>query len=214
MPLGSRLVCRVDLGALVDLEVREDQRGRVAPDAVALAQAACEPDGHVWGPWEGDTPVGLLAMADQAVADLGDGDDPHAAHRWRPMIDASHRGRRLGAAAPPIAEARARAWGRPRPVLSVAEVEDGAAPFHERHRCRRTGRILNGEAEMAREPSAPPEGAGRPCVRSPPAFGGRSSRPQPPGFGADPDPSGRAGPKGCLGPEAPEARSPSTLTPA
>lgn len=151
MTLASRLVCRADVVPLIRLDVRGDQRGRVAPNSVTLAQAAYEPGAQVWGLWEDDALVGLLAMTDQAAGDLEDGDDPHIAYLWRLMIDAAHQGRGLGAAALRIAEGRARAWGKPRIVLSVADVEDGAGPFYEHHGYRRTGRVIDDEAELVRD---------------------------------------------------------------
>ena len=157
MALGSRLVSRADVGALIRLAVRQDQGGRVAPNAVTLAQAAHEPGAHVWGLWEDDVAVGLMALVDQAEGDLDEGDDPECAFLWRLMIDAAHQGRGLGARALRLAEARALAWRKPRLVTSAGEVEGGAVPFYERHGYRRTGRVRDGEVELVRDlrPPAP-----------------------------------------------------------
>ena len=151
MPLSSRLVCRADVGALCDLGVRADQGGRVAPNARTIAQAAYEPGAHVWGLWEEDTPVGLLALIDQAEADLDDGDEPRCAFLWRLMVDGAHQGRGFGAAALRIAAARARAWGKPRLVTSAVDVPGGAAAFYERHGFGRTGRVIDDEVELVRD---------------------------------------------------------------
>ena len=151
MTLSSRTVTREHVNRLVRLDVRPDQGGRVAPNAVTLAQAAYERGAHVWGLWEDDTPVGLLAITDQAAADLDDGDEPCCAYLWRLMIDAAHQGRGLGAAALRIAEARGRAWGKRHVVTSATDVENGAVPFYELHGYHRTGRIVDGEIELVRD---------------------------------------------------------------
>ena len=150
MTLGSHIVSRADVGALIALAVREDQEGRVAPNAVTLAQAAYEPGAHVWGLWDDGTAVGMMALVDQAEGDLEEGDDPECAFLWRLMIDAGHQGRGLGAAALRLAQARALSWGKPRLVTSAREVEGGAVPFYERHGYRRTGRLPDGEVELMR----------------------------------------------------------------
>ena len=151
MTLSSRLVARADVRALCRLDVREDQGGRVAPNAVTIAQAAYEPGARVWGLWVDEAPVGLLAMTDQAEGDMDDGDAPDCAFLWRLMIDGAHQGRGLGAAALRIADARARAWGKGHVVTSCVDLPGGAAPFYERHGYRRTGRTLDGEVELVRD---------------------------------------------------------------
>ena len=62
MALERRRVEKDHLRALFRLKVAEDQAGLVAPNEITLAQAAYEPGGYVWGLWEGDIAVGLLAM--------------------------------------------------------------------------------------------------------------------------------------------------------
>lgn len=154
MTLHARPVSRGDARALIDLRVRDDQRGLVASNAVTLAQAARhEPGSAVWGLWEGARPVGLIAMIDPRRGDLDEGDDPEGAFLWRLMIDAAHQGRGLGAAALREADARARAWGLPRVVTSVVIRADSALPFYLAHGFRRTGRVWD-EIELVR-PVAP-----------------------------------------------------------
>lgn len=151
MTLSSRLVSRADVTALCRLSVKDDQDGRVAPNAVTIAQSAYEPGGHVWGLWDDETPVGLLAITDQAEADLDDGDEPRCAFLWRLMVDGAHQGRGHGAAALRIAAARARAWGKPFLITSAVDVPGGAVAFYERHGFRRTGRLLDDEVELVRD---------------------------------------------------------------
>ena len=151
MTLASRIVSRADVGTLCRLSVKDDQGGRVAPNAITIAQAAYEPGAHVWGLWVDETPVGLMGIIDQAQADLEDGDEPRCAFLWRLMIDGAHQGQGHGAAALRIAEARARSWTKPYLVTSAVDMPDGAAPFYERHGFRRTGRMLDDEIELIRD---------------------------------------------------------------
>lgn len=150
MTLTARLVSRADVVPLIRLGPREGQEGRVAPNAVTIAQGAHEPGARVYGLWEDEAAVGLMAVIDPAEADMDVGDDPEALFLWRLMIDGAHQGRGLGRAALALVEARARAWRRPRVVTSAVEREDGAAPFYERHGYQRTGRMLGDEAELVR----------------------------------------------------------------
>jgi diamine N-acetyltransferase len=149
--IERRAVLRDHVAALIGLAVGEDQRGLVAVNAVTLAQAAYEPGARVWGLWEGSTVVGLMAMIDPRQADLDPGDDPEAAYLWRLMIGAAHQGRGFGAAALAEAEAQARLWGLPRLAASVVERDGSALPFHLRYGFRRTGRTIDGEAEIVRD---------------------------------------------------------------
>ena len=151
MTLVRRRVERADVNPLIRLEVRQDQRGLVAPNAVTLAQAAHEPGAHVWGLWEGEEPVGLVAMVDPREGLLEEGDDPQAAHLWRLMVGAAHQGRGHGAAALEEVAAQARVWGLPRVATSTVRRDDGALPFYERHGYRRTGRVVDDEIELVRE---------------------------------------------------------------
>ena len=65
---------------LYRLEVRPDQTKFVAPNGVTMAQWPFEPGSMVFGIWEGETAVGLLAMIDfsHPEADLQEGEDPTA----------------------------------------------------------------------------------------------------------------------------------------
>ena len=155
MTLARRPVERDHLGPLIRLDVREDQRGLVAPNAVTIAQVAYEPGAHVWGLWDGQTPVGLIAMVDPREGLLEEGDDPEAAFLWRFMIGAEHQGRGLGPAALGEVAAQARAWGLPRVATSTVDRPDSALPFYERHGYRRTGRIVDDEIELVQDLTRP-----------------------------------------------------------
>ena len=149
----ARPVTRDHLSALMRLDVHPGQKGLVAPNSVTLAQVAYDqPGGHVWGLWDGDTPVGLLAMIDPRVYPwMEEGDDHEAAHVWRLMIAADHQGRGFGRAAMEDAFEIARSWNLPRLCVTAVPRDDSAIPFYERLGMRQTGRIVDGEVELIRE---------------------------------------------------------------
>ncbi|MEM9009820.1 MAG: GNAT family N-acetyltransferase [Pseudomonadota bacterium] len=147
--LERRLVTRETLVPLLQLEVRRDQVGLVASNAATIAQVAYEPGAEVWGLWDGDRAVGLMAMIDpQRHPWPEEGDDPQAAFLWRLMIGEEVQGQGYGRAAIGQVFAQARAWGLPRLVCSVVPDAASALPFYEKLGFRRTGRILDGEVEL------------------------------------------------------------------
>ncbi|MEM1237005.1 MAG: GNAT family N-acetyltransferase [Pseudomonadota bacterium] len=152
MTLEARDIHRDHLSALFKLKVRDDQDGLVAPNAITLAQQAYEPDGaHVWGLWDGDTAVGLMAMIDcRNYADLEDGDDPNSAYLWRLMIGADHQGQGYGRAAMALAEGIARDWAVSKLTLTVVDKPNAALGFYEGCGYVLTGRVVEGEREMAK----------------------------------------------------------------
>jgi diamine N-acetyltransferase len=146
MTLERRAVTRDTLWPLINLAVRDDQRDLVAPNIRTFAEVPHEPGGHVWGLWEGDTPVGLMAMVDPHGVGLhGPGTDPEAAYLWRLMIDARHQGRGHGGQAIAMAIASARAWGAPRLVVGVRDAPHGNRGFYERCGFRDAGVVEEGD---------------------------------------------------------------------
>lgn len=151
--LERREITRETLGALLKLKVRPDQDHLVAPNPVTIAQCAYEqPGGYVWGLWDGDTAVGLLAMIHPGeYPHMEAGDDLEGAYIWRLMIGADHQGKGYGAAA--IAEccAQARDWGLPRVATSVVQADDSNIGFYEKLGFRRTGGIVDDEIVLSRD---------------------------------------------------------------
>ncbi|NDV02717.1 GNAT family N-acetyltransferase [Pseudoroseicyclus tamaricis] len=152
MSLTRRPVVRADLRALMALKVAPAQRQLVAETAVTLAQQAYEPPGtHVWGLWDGDTAVGLLAMVDpRTYPELEPEDDREAAFVWRLMIAEEHQGKGYGRAALGEVFSVARDWGLPRVALTFTDIPGNAEPFYLAHGFTRTGRVVDGEVEMMR----------------------------------------------------------------
>ncbi|MEM1431875.1 MAG: GNAT family N-acetyltransferase [Pseudomonadota bacterium] len=144
-----RPVERDHVRPLLKLKVKPDQQEQVASNAATLAQQAYEPNSYVWGLWDGDTPVGLLAMLDPAGHPDEEQDKADAAYVWRLMIDSAHQGNGYGLRALGEVLAVAQEWGRSRVMLSAVERDGGAIAFYEKYGFDRTGRIVWGEVEMS-----------------------------------------------------------------
>ena len=151
--LQRREITRETLRPLLNLSVRPDQAHLTAPNPVTIAQSAYEqPGGYVWGLWDGDTAVGLLAMIHpHEYRHLEDGDDPDGAYIWRLMIGAEFQGRGYGAAAIAHCRAQARAWGLPRVATSVVQADDSNIGFYERLGFTRTGTLVDDEIVLSRD---------------------------------------------------------------
>lgn len=149
--LERREITHETLTPLLRLKTRPDQAHLVASNAVTIAQAAYEPGGYVWGLWDGDVAVGLLAMLHPYEAELDEGDDPDGAYVWRLLIGADFQGKGYGRAAIGEALVQARAWGLPRLATSVVDSPDSNIGFYEGLGFRRTGAIVDGEIVLSRE---------------------------------------------------------------
>jgi diamine N-acetyltransferase len=147
--LALRPITRDTLRPLFRLKVRDDQQGLVAPNEITLAQAPYETGSYVWGLWDGETAVGLMAMVHPAEYPWHEpGDDREAAYLWRLLIGADHQGRGYGRAAIGLAVGVARGWGTPRLTLSVVDAPHSNIGFYERLEFRRTGHLMDGEIVM------------------------------------------------------------------
>lgn len=90
-----------NIDAIIGLNVREDQKGFVAPNVLSLAEAyVAESGGHTalpFGIYEGDEPVGFVMFG---YGSLDDPDEPAVAEKnyclWRFMIGREHQGNGLG----------------------------------------------------------------------------------------------------------------------
>jgi diamine N-acetyltransferase len=130
--LEARPVTRDALLPLIGLTVRDDQRDLVSSNMKTLAEAPYEPGSVVWGLWDGDVPVGLMAMVDPAGVRLnGPFLAPGAAYLWRLMVAADRQGRGYGGQALRHAIATARGWGAGHLVVGVNDVPHGYRSFYE-----------------------------------------------------------------------------------
>jgi diamine N-acetyltransferase len=149
--LVRRPVLREDVLPLIRLSVRPDQMDLVSNNAKTLAQAAYEPGSYVWGLWDDDTLVGLMAMIRPGEYPSADDplrqqpDDRTAAYLWRLMIAAEFQGKGYGAAALAEAVAETRAWGCSRLTAHVANAAHSNLAFYEQFGFRKTGEIEDDE---------------------------------------------------------------------
>ena len=135
---------------LIRLEMAPGDDNFVAPNSVTMAQSLFDKSARIFGIWEADEPVGLIAICDMSHpdADLDEGDDPNGVYVWRLMIGAKHKGRGLGSAAIAFAEAEARRLGRAQVVLSAVPEDNSPIPFYIKQGFRKTGRIIDDEVEL------------------------------------------------------------------
>jgi diamine N-acetyltransferase len=150
--LTRRPVLRDHVLPLIRLAVRPDQADLVSDNSRTLAQAAYEPGSYVWGLWDGDIPVGLMAMIHPGEYPWDDRSsfepdtDREAAYLWRLMIGAEFQGKGHGGAALTQAIAQARASGCPRLTAHVADEPHSNLGFYEHFGFCKTGKIEDGEA--------------------------------------------------------------------
>ena len=147
--LERREVTQDTVNALINLRVSTDQVSLVASNAKTLAQAAYEPGSHVWGLWDDDTPVGLMAMIHPHHGLLDEGNDPDGAYLWRLMVAADQQGKGVGQFAIAECIAQAREWKLPRLVASVANEPNSGMGFYEKLGFRQSGRMVEDELEIS-----------------------------------------------------------------
>lgn len=149
--LEAREITRETLLPLLNLKVRPDQEHLVAPTAFTIAQHAYEPGSAVWGLWDGEKAIGLVAMLDPRAAILEKGDHPEAAYIWRLLIDAEAQGKGYGRAAIGHCIAQTRHWGLRLLATSVVNTDDGNLGFYQAMGFRRTGTLVDGEVYLLRD---------------------------------------------------------------
>ena len=138
------------LSPIISLKVRADQDHLVAPNSVTVAQFHYEPAGWLRGLWDGETPVGLIAMINPSIKSpsFEEGDALDAAYLWRLMIAEEHQGKGYGSEAIAIAYQQTREWGLPKLHTSVVPGENCPLPFYEKHGLIETGKMLDEEIEL------------------------------------------------------------------
>jgi diamine N-acetyltransferase len=154
--LEARAVTRETLWPLIGLAVRDDQRDLVSSNMKTFAEAPYEPGAMVRGLWDGEVPVGLMAMVDPDGVRLhGPFIKAGAAYLWRLMIAADRQGRGYGAQALGLAIAAARGWGAGHLVTGVNDAPHGNRGFYERHGFRSTGVVEDGDLLLVMDLSVP-----------------------------------------------------------
>jgi histidinol dehydrogenase len=144
--LTARAVTAANCEALMKLQVSAGQQRLVSNVTRSLAQAAYEPSATPWGLYEGDTPVGLLLLADARLAK----DEPEPVlYVWRLLIDSQFQHRGLGRQALQFAVQEAQRLGLARLVLSHGQAAGHAGPFYEAFGFQYTGAVDDdGELRM------------------------------------------------------------------
>jgi diamine N-acetyltransferase len=129
-----RAICRLD--------VSEEQKHFVAPNAVSIAQAYFEPKAWFRAIYADDTPVGFLMLYD-------DPDKPEY-FLWRFMIDERYQKMGFGKRSLDLLIEYVRSRpGADELRLSCHPGEDGPEPFYRKYGFTLTGRMLDNEAEMS-----------------------------------------------------------------
>jgi diamine N-acetyltransferase len=126
---------------ICDLNVREDQRGLVAPNAVSIAQAHFSDKAWFRAIYAEETPVGFIMLHDDA--------EKGEYFLWRMMIDARYQGMGFGRRAMEIFIDYVRSRPGAKELLtSVVQEEGSAQGFYERIGFELTGAYEGEEAVM------------------------------------------------------------------
>ena len=153
--LQRKPIIRAHVLPLIGLTVRSDQLDLVSNNAKTLAEAAYETGSSVWGLWDSETLVGLMAMINPSEHPFQDypfvdpRDGTPAAYLWRLMVGAGFQGRGYGAAALEMAFETARDWGFTRLIAHVSDAPHSNLPFYQRFGFEPTGLIEDGELVIA-----------------------------------------------------------------
>lgn len=134
-----------DVGRLYNVRTTVAQEDFVAPNGITMGQAPFEPGSEVFGLWEGDAPVGLLAIIDMThpQADITEGHDRDGIFVWRLLVGAEAQGRGIGRAAMNFAIDVARTRGRSHVAVSCVEAPGSAIGFYEGLGFTKTGKMLD-----------------------------------------------------------------------
>jgi diamine N-acetyltransferase len=139
--VSLREVTAETLRTILKLDVSEEQKHFVAPNAVSIAQAHFEPKAWFRAIYADDTPVGFLMLYD-------DPEEPRY-FLWRYMIDARYQKMDFGKRAMDLLLEHVRTRpGAREMTLSCHPGEDGPEPFYRHYGFTRTGKWLDEEAEM------------------------------------------------------------------
>jgi len=141
---------RDTLRSLLKIKVAPSQEGFVANNAVTMAQSIFEPGSEVFGLWDGEQAVGLIAIIDFAHPEQVNlpTDDPAKLYVWRLMIADDVQRQGYGQQALAFAEDMARERDKVGVVLAAVDKEGTAVPFYQRNGYHLTGRVIEGEVEM------------------------------------------------------------------
>lgn len=127
--------------AICNLQVHQEQKGFVAPNAVSIAQAYFEPKAWFRAIYAGEVPVGFVMLyIDQEKSEY---------FLWRFMIDANYQGLGFGSQALNLVLEHVRSLsGAVELYTSCVPKQGGPEPFYAKHGFERTGKVLGEEVEL------------------------------------------------------------------
>jgi diamine N-acetyltransferase len=143
MDVELREITRDTVRAICKLEVAEDQRGFVAPNAISIAEAHYEPKHWLRAIYADGEPAGLVLTYEDPG---GEG-----YYLWRFMVADGFQRRGIGRRAMELLLDRWRSLGATQASLSVIPGNDGATALYESLGFRLTGEEHGGEAVMRLE---------------------------------------------------------------
>jgi len=124
--------------AICALEVRPEQRGFVAPNAVSIAEAYFEPNAWFRAVCAGETPIGFV-MLDEDL-------EKEEYFLWRFMVAAEHQVKGYGRRALDLVGEHVRGLpGARELVSSYVPGDDGPGGFYRRYGFVETGEVDEGE---------------------------------------------------------------------
>jgi len=136
--ISLREVTAETVRAVCALDVRPEQRGYVAPNAVSIAQAHFEPKSWFRAVYADDTPVGF-AMLHEDPAE-------QEYYLWRFMVAGEHQGKGYGRRALDLVVAHVREQpGAKELVSSYVPGDDGPGEYYRRYGFVETGEVEEGE---------------------------------------------------------------------
>lgn len=140
-PITLREVTAETVRAICNLQVHEEQKGFVAPNAVSIAQAYFEPKAWFRAIYADETPVGFLMLYnDQENKEY---------FLWRFMIDARYQGLGFGRQALDLLVDHVHSLpGAKELRTSCVPKQGGPEPFYAKLGFKRTGKILGEEVEL------------------------------------------------------------------
>jgi diamine N-acetyltransferase len=138
-----REITKETVRAICNLDVADDQRGFVAPNALSIAQAHFEPKHWMRAIYADDEPAGFI---------LTDEDPTNGAYYlWRFMVAAQHQRQGIGRRAMGLLIDRWRAIGAGSATLSIVDPNGVALAFYESLGFQLTGEREHGELVMRLE---------------------------------------------------------------
>ena len=140
MDVDLREITADTVRAICKLEVADDQRGFVAPNAVSIAEAHFQPKSWMRAIYADGEPAGFVLTYEDPGTE--------GYHLWRFMVDGRQQRRGVGRRGMELLLERWRELGAEAASLSVVEGNDSAIAFYESLGFRLTGERDGGELVM------------------------------------------------------------------